>query len=451
VRAGKRSPEEYLYDWNRWAEEAQTPPAGDWRIWLFMGGRGAGKTRAGAEWVRAQVAAGARRVALVGPAFQDVREVMLGGPSGLLSIGYPHERPSYEVSRRRVVWPGGAVGYAFSAEDPDGLRGPQFDAAWADEFAAWARPQETLDMLRLGLRLGSDPRLVITTTPRPIPAVKALINAPGVVMTRLSTWENRSNLAPGFVEAMEAQYAGSHLARQELDGVLVEDPEGALWTRAMIELALRAERFEPDRIVVESDEGWEVLSFEHAVLTGPESWRLTGLLRGLGGSPVAGAQAGARVVVLDGAGAVIPVSADERGAPLRVIAAPPGAPLTGPAARIVETVYGGADLRPLAPVHARARVRSGALEARWTRRGRIDADAWSAEIPLGEESERYAVTLLNAGGDEIWQGETAQPKLTLDAVALAAALPGGADGARLRVAQVSAVYGPGQAREVALA
>ncbi len=181
-----------------------------------------------------------------------------------------------------------------------------------------------------------------------------------------------------------------------------------------------------NRLAVESDEGWEVLSFEHAVLTGPESWRLTGLLRGLGGSPVAGAQAGARVVVLDGAGAVIPVSADERGAPLRVIAAPPGAPLTGPAARIVETVYGGADLRPLAPVHARARVRSGALEARWTRRGRIDADAWSAEIPLGEKSERYAVTLLNAGGDEIWQGETAQPRLTLDAVALAAALPGGA-------------------------
>ena len=229
------------------------PPAGDWRIWLFLGGRGAGKTRAGAEWVRARVAAGARRIALVGPAFQDVREVMLGGPSGLLSVGYPHERPAYQASRRRVVWPDGAVGYAFSAEDPDGLRGPQFDAAWADEFAAWARPQETLDMLRLGLRLGADPRLVITTTPRAIPAVKALIGAPGVAMTRLATGENRANLAPGFVEAMEAQYAGSHLARQELDGVLVEDPEGALWTRALIEQALRADRPEPDRIVVAVD------------------------------------------------------------------------------------------------------------------------------------------------------------------------------------------------------
>jgi len=193
------------------------------------------------------------------------------------------------------------------------------------------------------------------------------------------------------------------------------------------------------------------LSFEQAELTGPDTWRLTGLLRGLGGSPVTGADEGARVVVLDGAGEVIPVGAEERGAPLLVIAVPPGAALTDPAARTVEIVYRGADLRPLSPVHLRAQVRAGALEARWVRRGRIDADAWSAEIPLGEESERYAVALLNAGGDEVWQGETVQPSLTLDAGALNAALPGGPDGARLRVAQVSAVYGPGRAREAALA
>ncbi len=253
ARTGKRDPAKDLYDWGQWAEEAQTPPAGDWRIWLFLGGRGAGKTRAGAEWVRAQVAAGARRIALVGPAYQDVREVMLGGPSGLMQLGYPHERPAYQSSRRRVVWPGGAVGYAFSAEDPDGLRGPQFDAAWADEFAAWARPQETLDMLRLGLRLGAHPRLVITTTPRAIPALKALIGAPGVVHTQMATVKNQANLAPGFVEAMQAQYAGSHLARQELDGELVEDPEGALWTRVLIEQALRLEAPEPERIVVAVD------------------------------------------------------------------------------------------------------------------------------------------------------------------------------------------------------
>lgn len=206
-----------------------------------------------------------------------------------------------------------------------------------------------------------------------------------------------------------------------------------------------------NRLAVEGDEGWEVLSFEHAGLTGPDSWHLTGLLRGLGGSPVAGAVEGTRVVVLDGAGAVIPVGADERGAPMLVVAVPPGAPLTDPAARTVEIVYGGADLRPLSPVHVRAQVRAGVLEARWVRRGRIDADAWSANIPLGEESERYAVTLLDEGGATVWQGETVSPTLTLDAAALIAALPDGAEGARLWVAQISAVYGPGRAREVTVA
>jgi phage terminase large subunit-like protein len=134
------------------ATNAQWPPKGDWLIWLFLGGRGAGKTRAGAEWVRAQIEQGCGRVALVAPTFSDVREVMIGGPSGLLHIGPQAERPRYEVSRRRLVWDNGAVGYAFSAEDPDGLRGPQFDCAWGDEFAAWAEPQKTLDTLRMGLR-----------------------------------------------------------------------------------------------------------------------------------------------------------------------------------------------------------------------------------------------------------------------------------------------------------
>lgn len=205
-----------------------------------------------------------------------------------------------------------------------------------------------------------------------------------------------------------------------------------------------------NRLAVETQDGWEVLSFQHAEMTDPQSWRLTGLLRGLGGSPVTGAGEGARVVVLDGAGAVMPVSAEERGAAIMVIAVPPGAALTDPAARTVEIVYRGADLRPLAPVHLRARVQGGALVARWVRRGRIDADAWSAEIPLGEESERYAVSLLDAGGAPVWQGETLQPSLSLDAAALSAALPDGTHGARLRVAQISAVYGPGRARKAAL-
>lgn len=231
----------------------QVAPDGDWLTWLFLGGRGAGKTRAGAEWLNTQVLAGAGRVAMIGPTFNDVREVMLGGPSGLLSLDAVVGRPRYEASRKRLIWPNGAVGYAFSAEDPDGLRGPQFHAAWADEFAAWARPQATLDMLRFGLRLGEHPRLMVTTTPRPIPALRKLIAAPGVVTTRASSEANADNLAPGFIEAMRAQYGASRLARQELDGVLIEDPEGALWTRAMIDQALNLEPCEPDRIVVAVD------------------------------------------------------------------------------------------------------------------------------------------------------------------------------------------------------
>jgi phage terminase large subunit-like protein len=178
---------------------------------------------------------------------------MISGPSGLLNIGLPSERPKYEASRHRLIWPCGAEGYAFSAEDPDGLRGPQFEMAWCDEFAAWAKPQSTLDMLRFGLRLGDRPRMAITTTPRPIPALKALIAAPGVVMTHAATKANAVNLADGFVDALQAQYGASHLSRQELDGVLIEDPEGALWTRRLIEQALNAEVLEPERIVVAVD------------------------------------------------------------------------------------------------------------------------------------------------------------------------------------------------------
>jgi predicted phage terminase large subunit-like protein len=245
--------EALVWSWKTWARPSQIPPCDDWLIWLFLGGRGAGKTRSGAEWVRSKVLDGARRIALVGPTFADVREVMLSGASGLLNIGPDAERPSFEASRRRVNWPNGAVAYAFSAEDPDGLRGPQFDAAWADEFCAWAKPQETLDMLRLGLRLGDQPQLVMTTTPRPIPALKALMSANGVVLTHSATCANRANLAEGFVEAMQDQYGASHLARQELDGLLVDDPEGAVWTRDMIDQALKREVIDPERIVVAVD------------------------------------------------------------------------------------------------------------------------------------------------------------------------------------------------------
>ena len=236
------------------ANDAQfAPPEDDWLIWLFLGGRGAGKTRAGAEWVRLQVEAGVRRIALVGPTFNDVREVMIEGPSGLMAVGSAEDRPRYEATRKRLVWACGAVAYAFSAEDPDGLRGPQFERAWGDEFAAWAKPQATLDMLRMGLRLGDQPRLMLSTTPRPIPALKALVKAKGVVTTHQPTEANAANLAPGFLAAMQAAYGGSTLGRQEIEGLLIDDPPGALWTRTQVEGA-RCERVpELDRIVVAVD------------------------------------------------------------------------------------------------------------------------------------------------------------------------------------------------------
>ena len=217
------------------ALDTQVPPQGPWRTWLFMGGRGAGKTRAGAEWVRMAVRAGCRRVALVGPALSDVREVMIEGPSGLRHLEGAGGTPVYEVSRRRLVWPNGAEGFAFSAEDPDSLRGPQFDAAWCDELGAWAKGEAVWDNLQMGLRLGPGPRCVATTTPRPVDLVRRLVVAPDSVMTRSATRENAVNLSPGFVTAMEAAYGHSSLARQELMGELIADPEGALFVRSKID------------------------------------------------------------------------------------------------------------------------------------------------------------------------------------------------------------------------
>ena len=217
------------------ARDMQVPPRGSWRTWLFMGGRGAGKTRAGAEWVRMAVRRGCRRVALVGPALSDVREVMIEGPSGLRHLDGAGGAPVYEVSRRRLVWPNGAEAFAFSAEDPDSLRGPQFDAAWCDEVAAWAKGEAVWDTLQMGLRLGAFPRCVATTTPRPVDLVRRLVADGGSMMTRSTTRENAVNLAPGFVDMMEAAYAGSAMARQELMGDLLEDPKGALFLRSMID------------------------------------------------------------------------------------------------------------------------------------------------------------------------------------------------------------------------
>ncbi|KQT55384.1 MULTISPECIES: DNA-packaging protein [unclassified Aureimonas] len=227
-----------------WAEVAraeQLPPGGDWRQWLMIGGRGSGKTRAGAEWIGAMamgtapLAAKAHgRIALVAETLGDAREVMVEGESGLRAISLP-PRPIFEASRRRLVFPNGAIAQIFSSEDPDSLRGYQFDAAWGDELAKWRHAEACFDNLQLALRLGDRPRVLLTTTPRPIPILKRLLKEGSTAVTHMRTAENAENLAGGFLAAMEARYGGSRLGRQELDGEMIEARTDALFDRAAID------------------------------------------------------------------------------------------------------------------------------------------------------------------------------------------------------------------------
>ena len=246
---------QFVTNWLSNARGHQTPPEHiDWLIWLLLGGRGAGKTRTGAEWVRSQVADyGKRRIALIAPTFQDAREVMIEGESGLQNIGYPLERPHYISSRHRLEWPNGAVGLVFSSEDPDGLRGPQFDCAWADEFCAWSYPSYVLSNLRLALRLGDNPQMVVTTTPKPIPALKRLMTAKGIVISHGKTADNKNSLAPNFLSAMEEAYGGTRLGRQELNGEFLEDLSGALWSRKLIEDCVVSSTPKLDKIIIAID------------------------------------------------------------------------------------------------------------------------------------------------------------------------------------------------------
>lgn len=243
-----------LRQWMRLADDFitlahahQEPPlhannGGPWTTWLMLGGRGAGKTRLGAEWVRAQVfgappyaAHRALNIALVGETAHDAREVMIEGPSGILRHSPRGERPAWTSTRRRLEWPNGAVATTFSADDPEQLRGPQFDAAWCDELAKWRAPDETFDNLQFGLRLGPRPRQLVTTTPKPIPLIKRLVADPRTAVTRASTHANAVNLSPAFIEAVIGRYAGTRLGRQEIDGEIIEDRTDALWSRAVIE------------------------------------------------------------------------------------------------------------------------------------------------------------------------------------------------------------------------
>src|SRR5579862_821718 len=252
----KLTPKEALtlaHDWPFRARPAQLPPTGEWRVWLLLAGRGFGKTRTGAELVHARVGTyAARRIALVAPTAADVRDVMVEGESGLLAIAAPGNRPLYEPSKRRLTWPNGAVATTFSADEPERLRGPQHDFAWCDELAAWRYP-EAWDMLMFGLRLGADPRAVVTTTPRPTRLIRGLLADPQVAVTHGRTAANRAHLAPAFLDQIVRRYEGTRLGRQELDAELLDDMPGALWQRGIIEAARIGSAPELARVVVAID------------------------------------------------------------------------------------------------------------------------------------------------------------------------------------------------------
>ena len=246
-----------LWEWQ--AHGGQREPEGEWSVWLLMAGRGFGKTRAGAEWIwaRARENPGAR-IALVGGSRDDAVKVMIEGESGLLRTARLGEEAEWKPSLNRLRFAGGAEAFVYSAEAPEGLRGPEHHFAWADELGKWGRPStfgragpgakradSAWDNLMMGLRLGGKPRCVVTTTPRPVPLLKRIIALPGTAVTRGRTTEN-VHLPPAFIAHMRATYGGSRLASQELDGELIDDVAGSLFPRALIERC-RVPPFTPPR------------------------------------------------------------------------------------------------------------------------------------------------------------------------------------------------------------
>jgi phage terminase large subunit-like protein len=238
--------QQLLYDWRLWARPNQIPPTESWRTWLILAGRGFGKTRTGAEWVKDQVQNhGKRRIALVGRTSADCRKTMVEGEAGLLSVFPPELRPRYEPSRRQITFANGAIAITYPSEEPNLLRGPAHDAAWVDELASFydADVDETVtegmgttwSNLQMGLRLGNNPQQVVTTTPRPIKLIKTLLKSPTTYVTRGSTYENKANLAEAFYSEILSKYEGTRLGRQELMAEILEDVEGAIFRRPWID------------------------------------------------------------------------------------------------------------------------------------------------------------------------------------------------------------------------
>lgn len=248
--------------WTIWARPEQIAPLTPWRIWLICAGRGFGKTRAGAEWVRhIAVHQPDARIALIGASLAEARAVMVEGESGILAISPPAYRPKYESSLRRLSWPNGAQATLYSAAEPDSLRGPQHSHAWCDEIAKWdsanGRSIHTWDNLMMGLRIGTLPQTLATTTPRTVALMRVLLGQVDdreVILTRGTTYDNAANLPVRFLAAMQQTYSGTSLGRQELEGTILEDVEGALWSRTLLEKSrLPRPIAKPVRIVVGVD------------------------------------------------------------------------------------------------------------------------------------------------------------------------------------------------------
>lgn len=241
-----------LHDWDLWARDNQRTPSGDWSYWLILAGRGFGKTRTGAEWVRKQIKASSI-VNLIGATADDARDVMIEGESGILAVCPKHERPAYKKSTRQLIWPNNAKSLIFTADEPERLRGKQHMGLWADELAAWRYP-ESWDQAMLGLRLGAKPQAVITTTPKPTQLVKALIADSKTFVTRGTTYDNRANLAESFFSQIIKKYEGTRLGRQELNAEILDDNPNALWKRNVIdELRVNSSPVTLKRVVVAVD------------------------------------------------------------------------------------------------------------------------------------------------------------------------------------------------------
>lgn len=237
--------------WPFWARPDQLPPSGDWTYWLILAGRGWGKTRTGAETVREWVKT-CDMVNLIGATVDDARDIMIEGESGILAVSSAADRPEYRKSERKLLWPNGAVSLIFTADEPERLRGKQHKKIWADEMAAW-RYQEAWDQAKFGLRLGERPQAIITTTPRPVRNVKQLLTDKATHVTRGTTYDNRSNLAPTFFAEIVKRYEGTRLGRQELNAEVLTDTPGALWSREAISHVLPSQRPKMQRIVVAID------------------------------------------------------------------------------------------------------------------------------------------------------------------------------------------------------